>query len=613
MSSTFFGLNIGKTGLYAYQSALNTTFHNITNSETEGYCRQIVNRQADKALRASYGMAGTGVAVIDITQMRDSYYDVKYRNTNTILSEYLYKFNHMTQLESYFNEVNIKGFTKAYNDMFDCLQELSKNPASSTVRTQVITQAKSLTEYFNTVNQNLQGIQEECNFDIKNLVDKTNSAAQQIAALTKQINALEINGGRANDLRDQRELLIDKLSEVADISVDENTVGAGVGVTTYKVWINNQLLVENYEYNSLKVVPREEKVNQNDIKGLYDITWENGQNFDNGSLSMGGALQALFEVRDGNALGNLTGTASLDPSDSKKVILTDTNINSAGKLNIPEEGVITVDNTKYKYNGFKVTIDASGKYSYQFALEKPIAANAAGKAASVGDSIEYKGIPYYQGQLNELVRTFAKEFNTLHRTGKDLDNTSGIDFFTAYNKVSGREYAFGQVEGSSSIYDASTFTSGTGAYYTAVADDEPLYASYYLMTAQNFTINSELLEEPRKLATATKVVDGQENNDVAKKMLELKRKSMFAQGTTNEFIESLVDDIGIDTAKASNFTKAQKGVLSAIDNQRLSISGVDSEEEAMNLIKYRSAYNMSAKVISVMDEIYDKLINYMAV
>ena len=87
MPSAFLGLNIGKTGLYAYQSALNVTAHNITNAETPGYSRQIQNQRAGVPIRVnqSYGMVGTGVNVTDITQVRNEYYDIKYRQNNNKL------------------------------------------------------------------------------------------------------------------------------------------------------------------------------------------------------------------------------------------------------------------------------------------------------------------------------------------------------------------------------------------------------------------------------------------------------------------------------------------------------------------------------------------------
>lgn len=618
MASTFFGLNIGKTGLYAYKAALDTTAHNISNSETKGYTRQVMGQQAGKALRlnSTYGMAGTGVNVTGVKQLRDEYYDVKFRKNNTILGEYATKSHYMTAVENYFNEVTVEGFTTTFNSMYNSLQELANNPSSLTVRRQVINYGKSLTDYFNTLSKNLKNIQEECNFEIKNQVDKINSTAQQIAALTKQINTLEVNGGVANDLRDQRALLIDDLSQIASISVTENVVGDGVGVTSYIVKLDGQTLVDGANYNQLQVIPREQKLNQNDIDGLYDVAWANGQRFNLGSENLGGTLKSLYEIRDGNNMHNLRGSVSAVAGETH-VTITDTNINEVEKLNIPETGVITVGNQDYVYSGFEVTKDQdTGNFIYTFELKEPLWSDAIDTTAAVGKSINYKGIPYYLDQMNEFVRTYSKAFNDIHRTGRDLNNNPGMDFFTASNKITGREYVFGPLAESDDAYyyDYDTFNSQTGEFYEEVPLDRPLYGSYYFMTAENFTINNKFLVDANCFATATDILNGVDNNDVVDALIALKSdKSMFRQGLPGAFMQSLVADIGIDTRKATNFAISQENILSAITNQRLSISGVDMDEEAMSLVRFQNAYNLSAKVISVMDEIYDRLINYMGV
>ena len=86
---------------------------------------------------------------------------------------------------------------------------------------------------------------------------------------------------------------------------------------------------------------------------------------------------------------------------------------------------------------------------------------------------------------------------------------------------------------------------------------------------------------------------------------------MFKQGAPAAFLQTMVAEIGIDASKSTQFSKNQENICASIQNQRLSVSGVDSEEEAMNLIRYQNAYNLSAKAVSVMNQIYDKLINYM--
>ena len=104
------------------------------------------------------------------------------------------------------------------------------------------------------------------------------------------------------------------------------------------------------------------------------------------------------------------------------------------------------------------------------------------------------------------------------------------------------------------------------------------------------------------------------NYDVADALLALKKDTtMFRQGKPAAFLQTLVAEVGIDSKAAKDFSKSQQNLVNSIDNQRLSVSGVDTEEEAMNLMRYQQAYNLSAKVISVMNEIYDKLINYMGV
>lgn len=616
MGSSFFGLTIGQTGLYAYQAALDTTAHNISNAETEGYTRQVMNQKAGKALQvnSTYGMAGTGVSVTGVEQMRESYYDIKFWKNSTIYGEYSCKSHYMTEIETYLNDINDDGFTTSFNSLYNSLLELQKNPSDKTVRTQFINYAKSFTEYFNSVATNLKSIQEECNFEIRNTVDQINSISQQIAALTKQINTLEVRGGTANDLRDQRALLVDELSELANISVTEKTVGAGVGVTSYVIKLDNSTLVDGSNYNLLDVVPRASKYNMNDIDGLYDIVWGNGQQFNERSNTLGGRLQALLEIRDGNNQFNLTGTVSAEADDTS-IIMTDTNINDVEKLNIPETGTIVVGNREYAYTGFEVTEDATtGKFVYTFLLEDYVAVDAYEETARIGESVNYKGIPYYMEQLNEFIRTFSKAFNDIHRDGTDLNGKAGSDFFTATNKTSGRSYTFGPLKGSddAAYYDYSTFNSQTGGYYEEIPENQPLYGSYYFMTASNYTVNAGFFDDTNLLSTTTDIINGTENNDIVDKLIALMDdRTLFKQGTPDSFFQTMIAEIGIDTKKASTFEDSQTDILEVIKNQRLSVSGVDIDEEAMNLIRYQNAYNLSAKVISVMDEIYDRLINYM--
>ena len=348
MPNTFFGLTIGTTGLYGANIGINTTAHNISNTETDGYTRQQVEKRAGVALRtnASYGMIGTGVEVLSINQIRDQYYDEKYRSNNTNAGYYTCQDYYMKDIENYFNEVQLEGFNANFDTLYNSIQELSKDPSSLTVRTQLNSYAQSFAEYVNSLQVGMEKIQDNVNLEIKTMVDSVNSYALQIAGLTKQINTLEVTGGKANDLRDQRNLLIDELSNIVNISVDEKVVGLSeVGVTSYTVKIGETTLVDTFEYQTMHVVPRTEKMNQSDIEGLYDIAWESNQTFN--PLANGGRLQALFEVRDGNNQQYFNGRTTATYGDST-ITVTDTSINKVELLHIPGGVDVRFDSALYQ-------------------------------------------------------------------------------------------------------------------------------------------------------------------------------------------------------------------------------------------------------------------------
>lgn len=612
--NTFFGLDIGKSGLYTAHSGLNTTAHNIANVETEGFTRQVIEQGAGSPLRVygRHGMVGTGVDVISITQMRSEYYDEKYRNNNSIYGAYSTKSNYMSQLQSYLNEIQLQGFTTTFDSMYDTIQELEKDPANLTVRTQVTNVAQSFCEYFNSLFTNLQAIQKDCNFEIKNQVDRVNALAAEIASLTKQINTMEIGGTNANDLRDARNLMVDELSTIINVSVEEISSGP-VGLKSYTVKVDGQTLVDTYETHQLGVKPREHRKNQTDADGLYDIVWDNGQQFNPYAYTQSGSIKALFEVRDGNNSDNLKGTVTAYAG-MRSVTMVHPTVNEEAKLNIPENGEITIGTVVYEYESFEVSIDKdTGEYTYEFFLTEPVRNYADEEISFIGKSVNYKGIPYYMAQMNEFLRVYAKKFNEIHKSGVDLNGEAGQDFFTATNKVSGKEYKFGVYgkEGADG-YDPYSFDSHTGQFLPE--DVSTVYSSYYHITAENICVNSAIQKDSAKFAAASEIVNGVGNYDKAQELLDLKKDtSMFRQGKPAAFLQTLIAEVGIDTKAAMNFTKSQKDMVAAIDNQRLSVGGVDKEEEAMNLMRYQQAYNLSAQVISVMNEIYDKLINYMGV
>ncbi len=211
MPSTFFGLNTAYLGLTAANAAINTTGNNISNVNTDGYSRQHTVQQASEALRTftSYGCAGAGVDVLAIERYRNEYYDVKYWENNSNVGEYSIKSYYMKQIEGYFRddggveEGDLKGFNTLLDEMYAALADVKKDSGTDDPRRAFLGTAESLTEYFNTMAGNLQKLQKDVNTEIRTCVDRINALAQEIVTLNKQINVIEIGGGKANELRDQ--------------------------------------------------------------------------------------------------------------------------------------------------------------------------------------------------------------------------------------------------------------------------------------------------------------------------------------------------------------------------------------------------------------------------
>lgn len=630
MPSQFFGLNIAYTGLLASNAALNTTSNNIANVQTEGYSRQQVNQQAASALRIfqSYGCAGAGVETLAIERVRDEFYDTKYWNNNAKVGEYDMKQYYMKQLETYFDD---NGKNAGFKTIFDNLmitgiQELMKNPDSASAKAQFVGYAGDLAEYFNGLAGNLEAVQKDINQEIKLKVDEINSLAGEIATLNKQINTIELTGVKANELRDRRTLLLDQLSEIVDVQttetpiVDTNNPERETGANRFMVKIaGGQLLVDDSEFNGLECVARTsyEKVNQTDIDGLYEIYWENGQQFNLYNAAMGGALKGLVALRDGNNgeafSGEIieTGTTNGGNNDTVTVKVSKDYLQDLNKCNLSDQGgIINLGNQEFYYDSweYSCTYDAAGEptYTYKFTLsdstrnEQRITNDRVGKTAKIGADIEYQGVPYYMNQMNEWLRTFSQKFNDILTKGFDSDNNPGIIMFTADYATDKEQYDFPD----STRYDKAT---QAGTPITVKVDDD----SYYRMTAKNFSILDAMETDPSLLANKYDKGDGVEQNDLLEdlKTLATNKDQMSFRGcSASEFLQCVLSDVALNAQRANIFHQSFSDISYTIDNQRIAISGVDEDEEAVNLVKYQNGYNLASKMIQTLTEIYDRLI-----
>lgn len=604
MPSQFFGLTIASSGLGAYQAALNTTANNISNEQTKGYSRQAANLSASDALRvnAKYGSMGSGVTVNSIKQIRSEYYDTKYWQNQASLGLYETKLGYLEQIENYFiDDDTEKGFSTILNKMFNSLDTLTHPAGDTNVRQQFISDAQSFMTYFNSVATGLGQIQDSVNEEIKSTVENINAIGKKISLLNKQINVIEVQGGYANELRDQRALLIDELSSIVPTEVSEVPVTNSkhpdmqTGANYYTVKINGQKFVDTYEYSELTCVARKNTINQSDREGMYEIVWaDTGNSFKAGPDSSSGSLKALFDIRDGNNSENFRG--AITGVTAGTITISNPSITNVNAMTMPAEGVFTIDGKNYNYTDFTFTTDADGNVKeYTFTLENQLSADQQakldGKQASIGESIDAMGVPYYLAQMNEFLRNFAGSFNDIMNSAdaKDLNgnSTDYFSFFTGTHTKTGEEYVLSNAAG----------------VYSAKASN-----SYYQLTCGNACVSNIAVKDPTTIATTT--TNAADAYDLVEKMLKLKSDTeLYRGGGADDFLECMYSDISVDSQKSKIFQKNYSNISNAIDKQRMSVSGVDKDEEAIDLVKFQNAYNLSSKMVSVLAEIYDKLIN----
>lgn len=254
MTSTFMGLELGMSALFAQQTALNTTGQNIANANTDGYTRQRAEMQASPAIPypgmnsgVGPGQLGTGVEVNQISRLRDDYLDVQYRQQNQDLGNYTAQADTYSKLEGLLNEPSSSGISNAMDQFFQGWQELSKTPDSAAARAVVVQNGVSLAETFQYTNDQLDQMSSDVNNVIQTDVSNVNSLTQQIGALNDQISRLVPNNYQPNDLYDKRDVLLDQLSKLVNIDVKPSNGGNGM----VDVFVGNQAIVQGKTANNV--------------------------------------------------------------------------------------------------------------------------------------------------------------------------------------------------------------------------------------------------------------------------------------------------------------------------------------------------------------------------
>ena len=321
-------LDIATRALRAHQLAVDVTSHNIANAATPGYSRQEALLQAvgNHAIGFRHGdqnlaNMGLGVEAAGIRRLRDLFIDFQVRQINADLGRFTVSADTLEQVEIVFNEPSENALNQLLTDFWNAWRSLSNDPESTAARAALVERAGMLASALNRAEGQLQTLRRDLNAKVGIAVNEINTITSEIAALNQQIAQLQVTGNQAADLRDQRDLLLDRLSTLVDISYLEDATGA---ITIY---LGNRELVVRDTAMALAATPNIANSN------FFDVTFVS-----DGQIAQlrSGELYALLEQRDTVVpakLGQLNSLASTLITEVNNLHATGFGLNGATGLN----------------------------------------------------------------------------------------------------------------------------------------------------------------------------------------------------------------------------------------------------------------------------------------
>ncbi|MCL6632370.1 MAG: flagellar hook-associated protein FlgK [Alicyclobacillus herbarius] len=556
MLGTFLGLQTSLRGLMADQAVIETVAHNIDNANTPGYSRQRVNLTAATALEvpglrsAAPGQIGTGVQIQQITRLRDSYLDEQYRQQNTYLGEWTAEQGTLDKISAIINEPSDTGLSSVMQQFWNDWSKLGSNPSDLATRTLVLQDGQTVAQTLNQMAQQFQDLNSDLSASLTANVAQANQDLVRIAQLNRQITSVYNVGEEPNDLLDQRDLLVDQLSNLADVSID-NANGH------YTVTIGGQVVVKDDEvlnvFSVNGVAPGTDGLEQTTSPNTVDVSTITGGQIAGIQKSMVLTNQYKSEL-DGFASGLANGPMTIQ-------LAGDWTLPQSGNLPVP---VTMPDGTSYKAGVPVSSLTLNGQ---------PLSTE------TLSDGTVMAVIP--QG-----TSVTVNGLNGLLALGYSPTGT-GVPFFTAAGggSIMAANIQVG-LDVNQIAVGLTVDPSSTGASLTAKAGDGTLAITISTMKDATMTFDDF-------------TAGGTGSSQGAATM----------NGTLSEFLQSVVSGLGIQSQTADQQVSNQQSLVSQIDQQRQSVSGVSIDEELTNMIQYQQAYSASARMISTINQMLDTIIN----
>lgn len=628
--STFSGIEIGKRSMNAHQSSITTAGHNITNANTEGYSRQRVQLRAfdpiyrpDLSRAEVPGQIGQGMEAQSVQRVRDEMLDQRIVEQGNQETYWETRSKYYMMLEQIYNEPDDVSIRTTMDKFWESWQELALYPESQAHREAVVSRGQSLVNSIQNRDKALTGIGNLLNSDIESNVAQLNDYASQIAALSKEIVRSKAMGDNPNDLMDRRDLLVEKLSKIANITSDQRDSDE------FMVHLEGHILVQGGIARHFDV---ESVVDNN---GYSRVVWADTRNE---ASVKGGSLGALIELRDVDVRNEMQSlnTMTMNFAD----LVNDVHRNSVGANNTTGLDFFVqrpfVENTNGNYDS-----DGDGvedrTYAFRFTGTNSLDAQEQIGIAGVMTLSGHSGnvqVPYYPTDRVEDVINRINDSNGEVKAYLDRNNNLVLKA-TAAQEIENPDFVIRHVEDSGYFLAGySGILSGTGAenaYDFGAAnavnslrgmDGEGARAQFavapYTNPSTYLEINSAIRNDVMSVASAYADHTGRALNGDGRAATEIAsiRNSKVMIGrerTLDDYFADTVTNVGLKGEQAETNMLSQNAVMDDLRGLRDSISGVNIDEELADIMKFQHGYNAAAKFISVFDSLIDTVINRLGV
>lgn len=668
LSSLF---DIARSALSASQRALTVTGHNVANVNTPGYSRQEAVLVEQPPINGQPGMVGMGVQAASIRRYTDRFVNRQLTVIEETLGRLSTSKDELFRLQNIFNDSNNQGMASRLNDFFRSLQDVSTNPSGSASRFVLLANAKQLASSFNQASSDLVSARQSLNFQVKQTVDEINSLSKQLATLNRQIVAAEVTGQQANDLRDQRELVVNELAKRIDVTTTESSIGA---LTVFAA--RGQVLVEGETVRQL------EAVEDPDNAGLFAVGYNTGgtRPLSIDGLISNGRLRSLLDVRDttvneleasldrlaatltnavntihrqGYGLNGSTGDDMFAPGS----ITTSARAANQGTVSI--NGTAVTANSLHTFHDYEIRFSSPTAYSIVDATTgAAIRGNYSGTAITapsvdaplsvvtgVNDTLTVTvdgvasgtitlagaaspGLSYSSGaalaqelqlKINadaalqtagkSVVVAYDTTTNRFVVTSNDASSTSSVNVTGGTARAS-----LGLLSGTSTA-SSGTYTSpmtltfdGVSVSLTGAAAAGDLFeVNAYSQAAKDLAVT---LTDPDKVAASSTKngAPGNNTNMLALVALQSRQFASLNGGSFGEAYRTAAANLGVVANTAKREADAQSILKDQIETLRAQVSGVSIDEEVVNLIKYQRGFEAASRLVRITDEMFETLL-----